>query len=503
MTVNYENQSSVSFHAKFEGTIVMIGLGSIGRAVVPLLQRHLDLSQGRLIALDPNPSCQAWAERLGIEFRQIALTKENYRHELACYLAPDQRKNRGFCLNLSVEVDSLALTELCLDWDVPYLDTVIETWPGFYYNADLTLSERSNYRLREDWLTLRQKKGGKGTTTAVSCCGANPGMVSWLVKHALVNLAKDVGHKDLQDSLGKDGLAIPTPGDRPAWAKLMQSLGVKGIHVAERDSQTRAKPRLKGQFLNTWSVDGLISEGMQPAELGWGSHEKWYPSSAVAHDYGGRYALMLNRAGADTRVRTWVPSHGPQFGLLITHNEALSIADYYSVCDGQGKVIYRPTCHYAYRPSDAALASLYDMFGAEGTMPSSHDVMDADDIFDEGEDELGVLLYGHPANLYWYGSRLSMGEARRLAPWQNATGMQVSSAVLAGVVWAIENPYAGMVEADEMDYLRCIAIQRPYLGRVEGHYSDWTPIATRNPLFTHHNIDKSDPWQFRNILVDE
>jgi len=27
----------------------------------------------------------------------------------------------------------------------------------------------------------------------VSCCGANPGMVSWLVKQALLNLAKDMG----------------------------------------------------------------------------------------------------------------------------------------------------------------------------------------------------------------------------------------------------------------------------------------------------------------------
>lgn len=32
-------------------------------------------------------------------------------------------------------------------------------------------------------------------TTAVSCCGANPGMVSWFVKQALLNLAKDLSHK--------------------------------------------------------------------------------------------------------------------------------------------------------------------------------------------------------------------------------------------------------------------------------------------------------------------
>jgi homospermidine synthase len=38
---------------------------------------------------------------------------------------------------------------------------------------------------------LAEKRKNPGGTTAVSCCGANPGMVSWFVKQALVNLATD------------------------------------------------------------------------------------------------------------------------------------------------------------------------------------------------------------------------------------------------------------------------------------------------------------------------
>jgi homospermidine synthase len=102
-------------------------------------------------------------------------------------------------------------------------------------------------------------------------------------------------------------------------------------------------------------------------------------------------------------------------------------------------------------------------------------VLDENELV-EGLDELGVLLYGHGKNAYWYGSRLSLEETRRLAPYQNATGLQVTSAVLAGMVWALENPQAGIVEADEMDYKRCLEVQSPYLGPVEGHYTDWTPL---------------------------
>ena len=90
-----------------------------------------------------------------------------------------------------------------------------------------------------------------------------------------------------------------------------------------------------------------------------------------------------------------------------------------------------------------------------------------------------MLLYGHAKNAYWYGSQLSIEETRELAPYQNATGLQVTSAVLAGIVWMLENPDRGIVEADEMDFRRCLEIQRPYLGPVIGHYTDWTPLTGR------------------------
>ena len=108
---------------------------------------------------------------------------------------------------------------------------------------------------------------------------------------------------------------------------------------------------------------------------------------------------------------------------------------------------------------------------------------------------------GHSArNAYWYGSQLSIEETRRIAPYQNATGLQVTSAVLAGVVWAIENPQAGIVEADEMDFRRCLAVQTPYLGPVIGAYTDWTPAEGRGILFPEE-VDRDDPWQFSNVIV--
>jgi homospermidine synthase len=465
-------------HGRIDGTIAIIGFGSIGRGTLPLIERHFDYDARKVVVIEPELADHTFLTQRGIRHVELALTRDNYREVLGRVFG----EGGGFCVNLSVDTSSLEIMKFCRERGVLYIDTVVEPWAGFYFET-ADNAARTNYALRQ---AVRDEKArNPGGTTAVSCCGANPGMVSWFVKEALMRLAHDTGRD------------AAMPRDRAGWARLMQSLGVKGIHIAERDTQKSARPKRIGTFVNTWSVEGFIAEGFQPAELGWGTHERWFPEDGHRHATGCQAAIWLARPGAITRVHTWCPTPGPQFGFLVTHNEAISIADYYTVGEG-AEPDYRPTCHYAYHPCDDAVLSLHEMFGS-GRIQEKHHILDENEII-EGRDELGVLLYGHEKNALWYGSRLSIEETRELAPFQNATGLQVSSAVLAGMVWALENPQAGIVEADEMDHVRCLQVQRPYLGPVEAHYTDWTPLANRWPLFAE-DIDESDPWQFRNVLA--
>ena len=469
-------------HATWTGPIVMIGFGSIGRGTLPLILRHIKCDKSQVTVIDPDASWSQLAEKQGVAFRQEAVTKKNYRKLLSPLL--DAGPGTALLVNLSVDVDSVDMMRLARQHKSLYIDTVIEPWPGIYYNTKLDNRSRTNYVLRERMLALKTELG-KGPT-AVSCCGANPGMVSWFVKQALLNIAADLN------------LKLTEPTTRDGWAKLMQRLKVKGVHIAERDTQRARNPKPLDTFINTWSVEGFISEGLQPAELGWGTHEKKLPVDGKRHKTGNGAAIYLERPGADTRVRSWVPSAGAQFGFLVTHNEAISIADYYTVRDGR-KVVYRPTSHYAYHPSNDAVLSMHEMFGCGGSRPAKLHILDENEIVD-GMDELGVLLYGHKKNAYWFGSQLRIEEARKLAPYQNATGLQVTSSVLAGIVWAIENPQAGIVETDEMDYKRCIGIQSGYLGKLTGVYTDWTPLDSHINLFDT-KVDLKDPWQFSNIIV--
>jgi homospermidine synthase len=470
-------------YARFDGPIVMIGFGSIGKGTLPLLERHIQFDRSKFVVIDPIDRDRHLLDERQLRFMHRALTPQNFREILTPLLTVGP--GRGMIVNVSVDTCSVDLMDLCKDLDAYYIDTVVEPWPGLYNNPGFSLSERSNYSLRERVLELRRKR--PNGVTAVSCCGANPGMVSWFVKQALLDIARDTGHN------GKE------PETRDDWCRLMRRVGVKGIHIAERDTQRARQPKPRGVFINTWSVEGFYSEGLQPSELGWGTHEKQLPPMARRHDYGCDAAIYLTRPGAGTRVRSWTPTAEAQLGFLVTHNESISIADYFTLREN-GEVTYRPTCHYAYHPCDDAVLSLHEIAGAAWKRQPKWKILDENEIVD-GIDELGVLLYGHAKNAYWYGSQLSIEETRRLAPYQNATGLQVTSAVLAGIVWMLENPNQGIVEADEMDFRRCLEVQLPYLGPVVGRYTDWTPITGRPGLFPE-DLDESDPWQFKNVLVN-
>jgi homospermidine synthase len=65
--------------------------------------------------------------------------------------------------------------------------------------------------------------------------------------------------------------------------------------------------------------------------------------------------------------------------------------------------------------------------------------------------------------------------------------------------WAILNPNAGIVEPDEMDHEFVLDIAKPYLGKLAGYFTQWTPYEDKG--LSRQVYDPNDPWQFINIHV--
>lgn len=470
-------QSAIK-HVRLPGKLLMVGFGCIGQAVLPLLLRHLEVRPDQIAIVAASAAGEKIAREFGVDFERLTLSAANYGPVLA------PRLNAGdFLLNLSVDVSSLALIELCWQRGALYLDASIEPWAGGYTDTSRSVSQRSNYALREAVLAFgRDRRQGP---TALVTQGANPGLASSFVKQALMNIAAE------------SGKALAKPVCPEAWAALAQQLDIRTIHIAERDTQTSRKRKRRDEFVNTWSVAGFIGEGTQPSELGWGSHERQWPADAARHDFGCDAAVYLNRPGMATRVRSWTPLEGPYHGFLVTHGESISIADHLTLRKN-GAVTYRPTVHYAYHPCDDAVLSVHEMAG-KNWRPQSAQCILRDEIV-RGMDELGVLLMGNAKGVYWFGSRLSIAAARRLVPLNSATSLQVAAGVLAGMVWALRHPHAGVVEPDDIDHETVLAIAKPYLGELVGVHGNWTPLQGRTQLFGE-DVAADDPWQFKNFRV--
>lgn len=464
-------------HASIPGQLLILGFGSIGRATLPVILRHIEIDRKKIRIIAAEEDTSGIAAELDVRYEVKSIDIHNYQTIMDEYL-----NENDFLLNLSVNVSTFALIKHCWKRRILYLDTCIEPWPGRYTDPESPLAERTNYKLREELLAFRRDK--HSGPTAVVTQGANPGMASIFVKQAIMNLARD-NHMNVEKPTSYEG-----------WADLARKLDIKVIHIAERDTQISMQRKKRNEFVNTWSVDGFISEALQPAELGWGTHEKELPADAHRHIYGSDAAIYLDRPGAATKVRSWTPLEGSFHGFLITHGESISIADHLTLRE-KDKVVYRPTVHYAYHPCDDALLSLHELAGKNWKQQKSSRII-SDDIV-EGMDELGVLLLGNKNGAYWFGSRLTIEQARKAALHNTATSLQVVAGILAGMVWALLNPDSGAVEPDDLDHELILKIAKPYLGDLVGVYSDWTPVKHRSALFKE-SVNE-DPWQFANFRV--
>lgn len=460
----------------FTKRVIMIGCGSIGQAMLSVIGRHLEGIYDRMVVLSADESGRRIAERCGVQFIHCNLTPGNYRKLLKEHVNKDD-----LLLNLSIDVSSIALIRFCVERGALYVDTSIEPWPGVFDNPMLELQQRTNYAIRTKTTNLAAELGPDAPTAVVDH-GANPGLVSHFVKRALIDLDKIIGNGDQK------------PSTREEWANLARDLKISTIQISERDTQASRRPKRQKEFVNTWSIDGFVDELMQPVELSFGTFEKRRPKGAREHRSGSG-SIYLERPAASTFARSWVPSIGGFQGMLVSHDEVFSIADYLSIRDGN-KFLYRPSVMFIYHPCDDAMLSALELEGSGWVVPHERRLLGKDIV--EGMDELGVLLCGHDRNAYWYGSQLSIQDARRHVEYANATTMQVIAGAMAAIVWAIRNPRRGVVEPEDLDTEECLATAELYLGRMVGEFTEWTPLDGRGKYFPE-KLDVQSPWQLQNI----
>jgi len=481
---------------EFGKRILFVGYGAVAQCTLPILVKHLKISPKQITVMDFEDRRKVLAPWLkkGVQFARKKVTRENMGSLLGKYVSAGD-----VIIDLAWNIDACEILQWCHDQGVLYVNTSVEVWDPYEGAEDKHPTTRTLY-----WrhMNLRRMIAGWKTPgpTAVLEHGANPGLISHFTKQGLLDIAK----RSLKDKrfTGAAAEAIQQSVKDQAFNVLARQLGVKVIHCSERDTQITDVPKRVDEFVNTWSVEGFREEGTTTAELGWGTHEKELPALAVQHQDGPRNQICLARMGMNTWVASWVPDYCIH-GMVVRHGEAFTISDKLTVWEG-GKAVYRPTVHYAYCPTDSAIASLNELRGYDYKLQPTYRILN--DEITSGADILGALLMGHPYNSWWTGSDLSIEQSRKLVPHQNATTMQVAISVVAATIWMIQNPDQGVKVPDELPHDFVLKIAKPYLGKFISKASDWTPLKHYTNAFKGHNnpgIDTSDPWQFKNFLITD
>jgi homospermidine synthase len=377
-----------------------------------------------------------------------------------------------------------------------YVNASIEEWDPYSGLRTSTSLEKSLYRRYVQMLDLIGK--WKGSPTAVLDHGMNPGIISAIAKKGLLNLAAYALRKNHRLSRRQKRL-VEESAEEQKWPQLSMHLGIRAIHCSERDTQVASVAKRANEFAGVWSIEAMTEECIAPVEVGWGTHEKQMPAGATVPDIGPQNQIVWPQMGMNTWVRSWVP-HEEFVGMVITHGEAFTLSHLLTV-RSRKRVMYRPTVLYVYLPANETIASLHE-FRCRGYDHRFRKRIMKDEL-EKGADSVGILLMGHPYNSWWTGSVLSIRQARRLVPHQNATTIQVAIGVVAGVVWALENPDKGVCLPEDLPHEHVLRTARPYLGDFVSMPTDWTPLTNYRIFFLDgpaNQPDRQDAWQFGNFL---
>ena len=441
--------------------IIVLGYGAIGRGFLDLCLSS-DLNVDYIVIDQTLPAISTLGP---VGFLRVTLTADNLQSVL------EQRVGQGdVVVHLTGTVDTFAVLEICRTLGAMYLDTANSFWPSALDDAEAARRTQLEYHKRVRGYA--QKRMSRTSPTVLINHGANPGLVSHFTKAAMLAFAQD------------QGLSVPTPCTREGWGKLAQLLNIQTIQICEHDSQ-KIETRAQGNFVSTWSPEGLQEEGLLKAEWAWGSNEPQPPT--LIHVTEEKIAF-IEASGFQIQTRGWTPSWGEINGFLIQHAECQSISDYLTLAY-DGRTVYRPTVHYCYRPCPSARDSIEELLrdGGAHAMPSELLL----DKLTEGTNELGVLL-GASAGGWWFGFTTPLNLARRLGKNLNSTSLQVAAGAYGGLRWMLSHPFAGFNEPENLPHDEILALTLPFLGLAHNRKTDWRPSLKQEGAAT---------WNFEEFLV--
>ena len=468
---------SLSQSIVFKNKILIIGCGSIGTALLPLLIKFIVMPPSNITICDKNANRFAKISQFvfqGVKTKHIKITKENATKLIIDELGFGQD---DLIIDASYEINTEYMFNLCSSYGISFINSAVEIWEK---EPEMKEVDYTFYNRFKNLETKNSANVIKKNNFIVSL-GCNPGNVNIWTLYALEKINKQ-----------NDNFTFSS------YAELAKLMGLKTIHISEKDTQIIDKPKRANEYVNSWASDSVswYDEAFSFCEISWGTHETKIPNN-FRPELSNDYQIIINDTGCETFAYTYTPISKNVIGMLIRHEESYTICKALTLTDSTKKIIYKPSVYYVYKPNDSAVASTMEA-RANNNQPQPTCRLMTDDIV-EGRDELGVTLFFENGDIYWVGSLLDIKEARLLYDGQfdniiNATVVQVVAGYLGGIFHLIElieqKKYHGLLLPEDLPVSKFIKRTRPMLG----------PFGLME--VTDWDVDCADPknlWQFHDF----
>jgi homospermidine synthase len=266
------------------------------------------------------------------------------------------------------------------------------------------------------------------------------------------------------------------------FPKMGQLLTLRVIHCSERDTQIPEQVKPENVFWNTWGSYSLYGEGVDPIQIGWGTHEQ-VPSSGYLVDN----CHILSKRGAFCYSNSYVPTIGKIKGMLIPHGENITLNKLFTLYEN-GIRVYAPSNYYVYSPADMAWTSMAETVRNDFKLQQEHKSLRGLQLR-SGSDIVGALLmfefdpYKYllenkktdPVS-YWAGSILSLDQTRKLGiVYSGPTTVQVAISIIAVLIWISQNKQMGLVFPEQLPYEQILNYCMPYLGTFYNGWVNYNP----------------------------
>ena len=441
---------------------VFIGVGSIAKPSLHYLDQFVDLDYKNVYLVDQydmreKKSLKKVFER-GAHFIQQKLGDEDWEP----LFRKLDLKPHDIVVDLTTDTNGPMIVEILRKMSVIYMNTAIEiNW----HNVGSTLYDNS-LQIRHDKLKeIIKKVKDPHNVSHMYEFGMNPGLISHFVFQGLLDIA---GHvlKNRKDDKLAEYVA------KKQYNLIAKHLDLQTIHCSELDTQVVKNLKNDGTFINTWSVYGLLEEGLEPAQAGWGSHEKAIPADG---ELIGKSQIAFHTPAYKKYHLSYVPDQ-EIVGMVIPHGEAITLNESLKVGE------YSPTVHYVYRICQQTKAMMDKMTFDELASVKNWRVLNPYEDDMSGEDRVGALLI-FPRNpitgenkpwSYWFGSILGQGSNEFFGP----TNIQVTVGVLSAFKYLVMNNNLGPMYPENIPTDFVLKNALPFMGRIVSSETKWNPPST-------------------------